>query len=67
MIDFSILAGFNWEHKDVAGEVLYDFLLLHTSDDAQQFVEMQDESCPEAWRKLSIRFDPLGSRAYSTR
>ena len=32
-----------------------------TTDDAQQLVELQaDENGPEAWRQLSIRFDPIG-------
>ena len=48
-------------HKEAASDALYDFLLLHTTDDAQQLVELQaDENGPEAWRQLSIRFDPIG-------
>ena len=33
---------------------------MHTSDDAQQFVEFQDEYGLGAWRQLAIRFDPIG-------
>ena len=40
--------------------MLYDFLLLHTSDDAQMLVELQNENGLEAWRQLGIRFDPVG-------
>ena len=48
-------------HKEAASDALYDFLLLHTTDDAQQLVELQpDQNGPEAWRQLSIRFDPIG-------
>ena len=59
-IDAYLLGGFHWEHKETAADALYDFILLHTSDDAQQFVELQDENGPEAWRQLSIRYDPVG-------
>ena len=54
------MASFSWEHKKAASDALYGFLLLHTTDDAQQLVELQqDENGPEAWRQLSIRFDPI--------
>ena len=60
-IDARLLSGFHWEHKEAASDALYDFLLLHTTDDAQRLVELQpDENGPEAWRQLSIRFDPIG-------
>ena len=60
-IDARFLAGFHWEQKEAASDALYDFLLLLTTDDAQRLVEFQpDENGPEAWRKVSIRFDPIG-------
>ena len=59
-VDFQVLSRCDWKFKDVASEVLYDFLLMHTSDDAQQLVELQDENGLEAWRQLVIRFDPVG-------
>ena len=33
---------------------------MHTPDDAQQLVELQDEKRLEAWRQLVIRYDPIG-------
>ena len=33
---------------------------MHTSDDAQQLVELQDENGFETWRQLALRFDPIG-------
>ena len=54
------LGGFDWRYKNVANEVLYDFLVLHTTEDAQTLVELQDENGLEAWRKLVQRFDPVG-------
>ena len=61
LIDTSPLANFSWEHKEAASDALYDFLLLHTTDDAQQPVELQpDENGPEAWRQLALRYDPVG-------
>ena len=40
---------------------MYDFLLMHTTDDAQRLVELQsDENGPEAWRQLTLRYDPIG-------
>ena len=59
-VDFQVLSRCDRKFKDVASEVLYDFLLMHTSDDAQQLVELQDENGLEAWRQLVIRFDPVG-------
>ena len=49
-----------WKYKEVANDVLYDFLVLHTTDDAQILVELQDENGLEAWRQLCLRFDPVG-------
>ena len=50
-IDAQLLAQFQWEHKEAASDALYDFLLMHTTDDAQRLVELQsDENGPEAWR-----------------
>ena len=70
-INGSLLANFQWEHKEAASDALYDFLLVHTTDDAQRLVELQsDENGPEAWRQLSLRYDPIGrsgSRMFSTR
>ena len=59
-IDRHLLSNFAWEHKEAAADTLYDFLVLHTAEDAQQLVELQDENGPVAWRQLSIRFDPIG-------
>ena len=48
-IDAQLLAQFQWEHKEAASDALYDFLLMHTTDDAQRLVELQpDENGPEA-------------------
>ena len=60
VIDYSVLSRCDWSFKDAANEALYDFLVLHTSDDAQQLVELQDENGLEAWRQLALRFDPVG-------
>ena len=49
-----------WRHKDVAAEALYDFLVLHTGDDAQILVERFEDNGPEAWRQLARRYDPIG-------
>ena len=49
-IDRHLLNTFAWEHKKAAADALYDFLVLHTAEDAQQLVELQDEKGPEAWR-----------------
>ena len=49
-----------WRHKDAAAEVLFDFLVLHTSDDAQILVERFEDNGPEAWRQLARRYDPIG-------
>ena len=35
VIDSRLQSGFHWEHKEVASDALYDFLLLHTTDAAQ--------------------------------
>ena len=59
-IDRHLLSTFSWEHKEAEADALYEFLLLHTTEDTQQLVELQDENGPEAWRQLSIRFDPIG-------
>ena len=60
-IDGRLLMGFTWEHKEAASDALYDFLLAHTTDDAKRLVELQpDENGPEAWRQLSLRYDPIG-------
>ena len=60
-IDGRLLVGFTWEHKEAASDALYDFLLAHTTDNAQRLVELQpDENGPEAWRQLSLRYDPIG-------
>ena len=56
-----MLSSVAWKHKGTASGALYDLLLLHTTDDAQQLAELQDESGPEAWRQLSIRFGPIGA------
>ena len=42
-IDGRLLVGFHWEHKEAASDALYDFLLLHTTDDAQRLVELQPD------------------------
>ena len=55
-----LVSGFQWEHKEAAADELFDFLQLHTTDDAQQLVELQDENGPEVWRQLSIRYEPIG-------
>ena len=64
VIEYPVLTGFAWEHKEGAGEAIYDFLLLHTSDDAQQVVEWQDENGPEVvdpfrpyWGVVGVRPD----------
>ena len=59
-IDLYLVRAFDWEQKEAAGDALFNFLQLHTTDDAQQLVELQDENGPEAWRQLSIRYDPIG-------
>ena len=41
-IDPEDLDGINLKYKHVANEVLYDFLVLHTSDDALIVVELQN-------------------------
>ena len=38
-----LLAEFHWEHKEAASDALYEFLLLHTTDDAQRLVELQPD------------------------
>ena len=38
VIDSQLLSGFRWEFKEAASDALYDILLLHTTDDAQQLV-----------------------------
>ena len=49
MIDARLLSSFQREHKEAARDALYDFLLMHTTDDAQRLVELQlDENGPEA-------------------
>ena len=40
VIDYAVLAHCDWTFKDVANEALYDVLVMHTSDDAQQLVEL---------------------------
>ena len=60
LIDSYPASGFRWEHKEAAADALFDFLQLHTTDDSQQLVELQDENGPEAWWQLSIRHDPIG-------
>ena len=32
---------------------------MHTSDDAQQLVELHNQNGLEAWRQLAIRFEPI--------
>ena len=60
-IDSNLLVGFHWKQKEAASDALYNLLFLHTTDDAQQLVELQHgENGPKAWRQLSIRFDPIG-------
>ena len=59
-IDSYVLSGFQWEHKEAAADALFDFLQLHTKNDAQQLLELQDENGPEAWRQFAIRYDPIG-------
>ena len=49
-----------WKYKNVANEVLHDFLVLHTSDDALVIVELQGENGLEGWRQLNRRYDPIG-------
>ena len=59
-MDSYVLSGFDWKHKGAAADALFDLLQLHTSDDAQHLVELQDENGPGAWRQLGIRYDPIG-------
>ena len=48
VIDCQVLSRFDWRYKDVVHDVLYDFLLLHTSDNAQELVELQTENWLES-------------------
>ena len=59
-IDPDLVSGFQWEHKEAAADALFDLLQSHTTDDAQQLVKLLDDNGPEAWRQLSIRYDPIG-------
>ena len=62
MVDMKVMnpkSHCDWQHKDIFGEALYVFLFMHTTDDARQVVELQDENGLEAWRQLAIRFDPI--------
>lgn len=65
VIDFQFLGGFSRDQKEAASEAFYGFLFLHTTDGAQQLVELQDENGPEAWRQMSIRFDPCRAASRS--
>ena len=49
-----------WKYKDVAAEILYDFLAMHTDDTARCLVELYEDNGPEAWRQLALRYDPIG-------
>ena len=50
----------NWKYKDAANDAMYDFLMIHTSDEAQTLVELAEDNGCEAWRQLCRRFDPVG-------
>ena len=49
-----------WMYKDSAAEILHDFLMIHTDDDARILVELHEDNGPEAWRQLARRYDPIG-------
>ena len=49
-----------WKYKSVAAEILHDFLVMHTDDNARILVELHEDNGPEAWRQLARRFDPIG-------
>ena len=55
-----LLNTIDWKHRDSAASALYDFLVLHTSGDAQNLVELHDGNGPEAWRQICLRYDPVG-------
>ena len=59
-VDDQAIQTIDWKHRDAASSALYDFLVLHTTDDAQNLVELQDGNGPEAWRQLCLRYDPIG-------
>ena len=50
-MDFSTIP-IAWESKVKASEVMFDFLMMHTSDNAQIVVELSEDNGPEAWRQL---------------
>ena len=50
----------DWRFKDVAAEVLPDFLMMHTDDSARILVELHEDNGPEAWRQLACRYNPIG-------
>ena len=52
--------AFDWKYKQAAAGDLYDFLVMHTEGEAQILVEQDEDNGPEAWRQLSMRFDPVG-------
>ena len=62
-INGALLANFQWEHKEAASDALYDFLLMHTTDDAQRLVELQGSSCSTLFF-LFVCYNPY--RAYAT-
>ena len=53
----------DWVQKSAACDVLYDFLMIHTTDDAQVIIELVEDNGAEAWRQLCRRFDPI-SKSY---
>ena len=50
----------DWPHKGAASVILYDFLMIHTADDAQVCIELVEDNGAEAWRQLCRRYDPIG-------
>ena len=50
----------DWKYKEAANDVLFDFIMLHTSDGAQNVVELCEDNGCEAWRQLCKRYDPVG-------
>ena len=46
VIDHAVLTHCDWSYKDAANEALYDFFVMHTTEDAQQLVVRNKlESC----------------------
>ena len=50
----------NWKYTDAANDALYNFMVMHTSDEAQTLVELAEYNGCEAWRQLCRRFDSVG-------